>query len=143
MAFALSNMSSPRVSPGGVVILTGAFVGGGTAANCTKVSGTGQGITSLAYDGGTGLYKLTFDGVAGKYLGPVAITVMAATGASNTVVMRPRGAVTGTHAYDHGSRTLLLEVTDMGATPAAKDLTTGDEVFIAVAWEEHGETRLP
>lgn len=139
MSFNLGKAPAEE-SPYGIVKLHGVFVGGGAAANCSKTYAPG--MTSLNYDAATGLYKLTLDGVAGYFLG-CRCTVMTAAGAANTVNMRPRGAVTGTHAYDHGDKTVLLEVTDCSATPAAKDLTTGDEVFITVYWVEHKDVRLP
>lgn len=138
MPFASSNFSPPNMSPRGVRAIIGVFAGGGAAANCTKVSGTSGEITSLAYNAATGKYKFTFEGVAGKYLG-ATFEVMSATGAANSLKMRPAGAP----AYDHGDRTLTVEVVDFSATPALKDLATTEEVFAIFYWDEHGDVRNP
>jgi hypothetical protein len=135
MPFA-GGFSPPLTSPSGTREIIAVFAGGGAAADCTKVSGTSRGVTSLTYNAATGKYKFTFDGVAGKYLGAV-FTVTSATGAAAALIMRPAGAP----AYDHGDRTLTVEVTNLAATPALADLATTEEVFAKFYWEEHGEVR--
>jgi hypothetical protein len=136
MAFEFSGFSPMLMAPKGVKAITAVFTGGGAATDCTKVSGTSEGVTSLAYNAATGKYLFTFDGVAGKYLGAL-FSVMSATGASAALTMRPAGAP----AYDHGDKTLAVEVTSLAATPALADLATTEEVFAIFFWQEHGDVR--
>lgn len=106
------------------VKVEGRFAGGGAAANCTKVANTGGGITSVTYNAGTGLYRITFDNV-GFALQSYTFTLLSTTRQLNCTV----------RAIDLTNRRIDVSISDV-ATPTNVDLATTEELSINVTFSD-------
>ena len=125
MTISTSQKSPGRVLATNAVRLRGRWKGGGAAADCTRESG--RGIASVAYNGATGRYKITFAEVGEVYLGAV-FSVQGAAGAATSFMARPT-------VYSATDKTLTFDVTDL-ATPTNHDLATSEYVTIDVEWDD-------
>lgn len=116
----------------GLVIVAGRWTGGGGATDCTKAAG--RGISSVAYDGATGKYLVTFEDTFGELL---AFTVTC--GNDRTT------AAHNTASYDianwsESAGTMPIWITDT-ATPTAQDLATTEEISIVAVFAEGAFTQ--
>ena len=114
---------------GDVVCIDGVWLGGGSASNCTRVSGTG--IDSVNYNSATGRYLIT---LTGRYqvLEAQCYSVAAATGAATSFMARP---VVG--GYSASAGTLDINVTDL-ATPTNHDLAATEQIWISLKLRAEG-----
>jgi hypothetical protein len=106
------------------VKVAGRFTGGGAATNCTRVANTGGGITSVTYNAGTGLYRITFANV-GFALQAVTISPLSDTRQLN-ITQR---------AINLTTKTVDFSVSDV-ATPTNVDLSTTEEVSIVALFSD-------
>ncbi len=125
MTIASSRLRALKAHGSNPIAVIGAWLGGGTSADCTRQSG--RGITSVAYNSATGQYKITFREVGKVYLGAL-FSVQGAAGAATSFIARPT-------VYSASGKTLTFDVTDL-ATPTNHDLATTEVVTIAVFWDD-------
>ena len=116
----------PKALTQNVVGVTARWLGGGAAANCTRL--TGRGVTSVNYNSATGAYLITFDGVGEVFLGG-SVTVM------NTAGTTAGQKVVNSSAYSATNKTLAIFITDL-ATPTAQALATTEELWIDLKWAD-------
>lgn len=110
-----------------VNLVAARYLGGGAAANLTKV--TGRGITSVNYNAATGKYLITFEEPHPALL---AITITCGTG--QTTALQNLANYDPAN-YNAANGTMPFFVTDV-ATPTAQDLTTTEEVSIIAVFSE-------
>ena len=111
------------------VVVKQRFLGGGAAANMTKVPKGGRGVASVTYNAATGKYVITFDQVGANFLG-ADLTCTNSTGVvANQLQCAPV-------AYNAAAKTLTVFITDNQATPLAKDLPNTEELWIDAAWSD-------
>ncbi len=115
------------LTPGTTTEIHARWLGGGAAANCTRV--TGSGITSVNYNAATGCYLIT---LTGRYtsLECGSFHVLAATGAAAQFVVHPI-------SYSAANGTLSIIVNDV-AVPAAHDLALTEEIWINLYLRDAG-----
>lgn len=105
--------------------------GGGNGANCTIVSGTGKGVSSIATRSATGKYRVNFSHVpAGTWLGMQATVGSDADTAADVKVANE---IWG--SYDAANQRVDFIVCDT-ATPTAADLATTEGITIWLCWAE-------
>lgn len=97
----------------------GVWVGGGSAADCTRESGSG--IDSVAYNAATGAYNITLTGRYQALRGWSFGLMNAATAAAQNVATLT--------SYTASTGVLAIWVTDV-ATPTGQDLATTEKISI-------------
>lgn len=129
--FDLSRWPAGKALQNNLLWVTGRYVGGGAAANLTKVAG-GRGITSVATRSSTGKYRINFSHVpAGSFLGCwFCVGNDADTAADSKVASYVEGS------YSSANKTLDFTVVDLGATPALADLATTEGLSVLVLFAE-------
>ncbi len=110
-----------------VVIVTGRWLGGGAATDCTKV--TGRGISSVAYNAATGKYLVTFEDLNGTLLA-FHVTCGNASGTTTHNTASYDAA-----NYSATAGTMPICISDV-ATPTLQDLATTEEISITAIFAD-------
>lgn len=109
---------------GAVVRDTARFLGGGAAANCTRVYG--DNVRSVTYNAATGRYLITFAETAGGVIRWASAQVMPASAGANVLARLIMSS------YNAANRTIQLETyTDAGL---AVDLLAANTLFLEFEW---------
>ena len=92
-----------RSTAGGLTRMQGVWTGGGAAANCSRAAADhNKGISSVAYNGATGKYLVTFTDV-GQQIVYADAQVSGLTGVAKVVCNVLRGS------YDRTAKTVQVE----------------------------------
>jgi hypothetical protein len=103
------------------------FLGGGAAADCSKVAG--RGVRSVAYNGATGAYLVTLESCGRTLLALHADVTTAGTTGGARVVNEKKGT------YNSTTKTVELFVVD-AATPTARDIATDETLSLTFIWAD-------
>jgi hypothetical protein len=120
---ASSNLGSSSRN-GKTVRDTARFLGGGAAANCTRVYG--DNVRSVTYNAATGRYLVTFNDTQGGVIKWASAQVMPVSAGANVLARLVMAS------YSPSARTIQLETyTDAGA---AVDLITTATLMLEFEW---------
>lgn len=121
---AIGNASEVRSTLPGVHKVQGVWTGGGAAADCSHAAADwSRGVASIAYNGATGKYLITFTDVGQQIVGH-NIRVCGLTTVATVTANLLRGS------FDSAAKTVQVEFYDLGGSLI--DLLTTDKVLVDV-----------